>query len=334
MIENIDFQVVIASYNRKENIVKLAKSINQCTIKPRNIIVVDATNEENNELKLINNVIYIHKLKHKNQPYQRLVGTLASDSEYIIFFDDDLEILDKDIFIKLLTLLKTEGIVGVTAGIDFQDSKQSSNSFILWIKNILLFFTGRPFMPKGKIGVAGYYGALPKDRISETEILRGPLMGFRREIFLKLPKIEMLSLFDQKLLIPEDKLLSIEALKYGKLLNYPINLVRHPKIPSTYFLNHRDHTKRVHLSRYILNIELAKNKSGFKKVLFEAHFWYYSFWRKVSAIIQSIFRPKIYMEKLKGLHDADKLAIKYKMGKLLVDKNILIDAYSDAFDCK
>ncbi len=72
MIENIDFQVVIASYNRKENIVRLAKSINQCTIKPRNIIVVDATEDENNELKLIDNVIYIHKLKHKNQPYQRL----------------------------------------------------------------------------------------------------------------------------------------------------------------------------------------------------------------------------------------------------------------------
>jgi glycosyltransferase involved in cell wall biosynthesis len=330
MIENIDFQVVIASYNRKENIVKLAKSINQCTIKPRNIIVVDATEEENNELKLINNVIYINKLTHRNQPYQRLVGTLTAESEFIIFFDDDLEILDKEIFTKLLTVLQTDGVVGVTAGIDFQDAKQSSNSFILWIKNILLFFTGRPFMPKGKIGVAGFYGALPKDRISETDVLRGPLMGFRRKVFLKLPKVEMLSLFDQKLLIPEDKLLSIAALKYGKLLNYPENLVRHPKIPSTYFLNHRDHTKRVHLSRYILNIELAKNKSGLKKVLFEAHFWYYSFWRKVSAIVQSIFRPGIYVEKLKGLLDAEKLALKYKKGKLLVEKNILIDASNDA----
>lgn len=330
MNKDIDFQVIIASYNRKDNIVRLVNSIKSCDPKPTNIIVVDATADENKELKSMGDVQYFHDLRHRNQPYQRLVGALASKSDYIIFMDDDLEILDKEIFGKLLKPLKTKDTVAVTASIK-NESYPNPGPFVSSIAGkIALFLSGLPFARPGKMGLVGHTGKIKKQEITKTEFLHGPIMGFKRSVFLKLPDAHMLSLFDQQMLIPEDKILSIRALRYGNLLYFPETLVRHPKVESTYFKNLCDYTARVHFSRFIINIELVKNRSKYLKNIYSLQFWYYSLWRKTIALTRSIFEPKVYYQKFKGFRMAEHWVKQYLRGEIMIQESIIDDAKIDA----
>jgi glycosyltransferase involved in cell wall biosynthesis len=325
-----DFQVIIASYNRKENIVKLVSSILQCEPCPRNVIVVDATEEENVALRRNKNVLYFHGLKHKNQPYQRLVGAYAADTEKIIFLDDDLEILDKNIFGKLLQVFENEEVVAVTASIIYENSRENDTYPDFFLFKFMLFLTGRPILGEGKIGLTGHVGKIKASISTNSEFLHGPLMGFKRSIFLQLPDLLMLNLFDQKMAIPEDKILSIRALRYGSLMYLPEGLVLHPRIESTYFKSIADYTARVHFSRLLINMELAGEKGYIIRYLYILHFKYYSFWRKVIALIRSIFNPELYLQKYKGFRTADKWGRLLYKGKINIDESIIRDARSDS----
>lgn len=325
-----DFQVIIASYNRRENIVKLVNDINDCNPSPKNVIVVDATVEENSALKENANVIYLHNLRHKNQPYQRLVGAYAAESEYIIFMDDDLEILDKGIFGDLVGMLRANNAVAVTAGIEYEGKTETKTFASSAIGKALLFLTGRPIVKQGQLGLIGHAGGIKSLEVSKTERLHGPVMGFKRSVFLKLPDPLFLSIFEQKMAIPEDKILSIRALSYGSLLYLPKHVVKHPQIKSTYFTSIYDHSARVHFSRFLINVELSNKNRRRNKELYLLHYRYYSFWRKIIAFSRSIINPKSYTPKYKGFLLAEQWVANYLQGAIPVNDNIIKDAENDS----
>lgn len=332
-INNTSFDVIITTYCRAENVVVLANKILSITPLPNQLIIVDTSPQINENLKGNPSIRYIRSnLNHQNQPYKRLVGALAATCDKIIFFDDDIEIIDDGVFRKMLPLLNQENVVGITSDIDYQDVHDEPSKIKKRIIDTLLWFTGKPMMKSGKMGLAGYHGAPPKDKVTEVGSLSGPIMGFNRELFLKLPDLVMLTLFDKQLIIPEDKLLSIRASKLGRLLYYPEQLVKHPKIQSTYFLNIRDYTKRVHFSRFILNRELGKNKNTMYKIVFDLHFLYYSFWRILIAGIQTLTFSKIHRGKIAGFFDAIKLYYNYSFGNFELISTLLTDAELDAAD--
>jgi glycosyltransferase involved in cell wall biosynthesis len=303
----MEFDVIITTYNRKENVTKLVNKINTLEPSPNKIIVIDTSDEYNSELNSLEKVLYVRSsVKHQNQPYKRLVGALIATCDNLIFFDDDLIIKDDKIFQKLLPIFEYQNFAGVTCAIDFQNKPVSTARRITTkISRYLQLITGVPYPEQGKLSLLGIYTTPQRDKVREVEALHGPVMGFKRKTFLELPYDEMLVLFDKQLIIPEDKLLSIRCQKHGKLYHYPEELVIHPKIKSTYFLNLRDHTKRVHLSRYYLNYVLGKSSN--KEFFYNLHFKYYSFWRKVISLITLAFRNLNYLEKYKGLKDAEEI---------------------------
>ena len=310
---NINFDVIITTYNRKKNVFELVNSILQLEIQPNRIIVVDSSDEVNEDLVKLDGVDYILSNKnHQNQPYKRLVGAYASRAENIIFFDDDIEILDERIFEKLLPLFGENNVVAFTSNIDFQNFEQKNK----WsgIGDFFLFLTGKPLMKSGELGLAGYYGATSRQVMSKVQVLKGPLMGFKREVFIKLPTNRFLDLFDLQLSIPEDKILAIRTWRHGDIMNYPENLVRHPKIESTYFKNIRNHTMRVLFSRYIINMELSVYRSSRFSILYKIHFWYYISWRLVIATSKICGFKKAHKEKLLGVIDAMKCVFQFNKG--------------------
>jgi glycosyltransferase involved in cell wall biosynthesis len=326
---NITFEVVITTYNRKKNVSALVNSILQLEIKPKRIIVVDSSDDLNEELVNLSGVNYIISNKdHQNQPYKRLVGAYASDAENIIFFDDDIEILDERIFEKLLPLFEDSNVVAFTSNIDFQNFEERNK--LSGIADFFLFLTGKPLMKSGELGLAGYYGATNKEAISKVKVLKGPLMGFKRDIFIQLPTNDFLDLFDLQRAIPEDKILAIRTWRHGDIINYPENLVRHPKIESTYFKNLRNHTMRVLFSRYIINMELSVYRSSRYSVLYKIHFWYYISWRLIIATSKIIGFKKANREKLWGVIDAIKCVFQFNNGSYLQNFDFHCLAKSDA----
>jgi glycosyltransferase involved in cell wall biosynthesis len=331
-INKADFDVIITTYCRYENIEVLANQVLELDPAPKQLIIVDTSPIVNKQLQSNERITYIRSnINHQNQPYKRLVGARVAKSDKIIFFDDDMEILDRDIFKKTIPLLNQDGVVAFTSDIDYQEFKKSIASPIFSIlRELLLFVTGRPIMGRGKIGLAGYHGTPRKDQVSEIEALSGPFMGFKKEVFLKLADKVMLTLFDLQLIIPEDKLLSIKASEYGKLLFYPEQLVKHPKIVSTYFLNMQDHTKRVHFSRFIINRELVSNNGIVFKILYDLHFLYYSFWRLIIAYVKCLWKLKKYQAKAKGIVDGIRLYKDFRLGKIKVVHGIIEDSITDS----
>ncbi len=77
------------------------------------IIVVDSSDKTlgNDEIKNNSSVVIIRS-SHKNQPYQRLVGSVASRADYILFLDDDMEIIDASFVPEFQELMK-KGYAGV-----------------------------------------------------------------------------------------------------------------------------------------------------------------------------------------------------------------------------
>lgn len=332
------FDVIITTYNRKENILAFVRSLLQCTHPlPQRIIVVDTSDFYHKDLEELDRVLYVRSNEqHQNQPYKRLVGALIATAPVIVFFDDDLELLDRTIFTKLLPAFENNKVVGATIGLKREDHQADPDSIKArgWGK-LLYWLSGKPAPEPGKISFAGFTGPLP-ERPMVTETLRGPIMAFRRAVFLKCPDNDLLALFDKRLIIPEDKLLSMRAQQYGQLFYVPDLALRHPPNASTYFIHQADHTKRMHLSRYVVNKAYCQLR-GISPLWGKAHFWYYSFWRLAAGIINIARRPNDRNKAhLKGLLRSLKLALTmdWRAEAIAPGKDYLADAQKDALKYK
>jgi glycosyltransferase involved in cell wall biosynthesis len=89
--------IVICTYNRSDKVNFLVLSILKIKEGFNKIIVIDSSDIDNDFLKSENEVLYT-KSNHKNQPYQRYVGFLLAQSEYILFLDDDMELVHNRVF--------------------------------------------------------------------------------------------------------------------------------------------------------------------------------------------------------------------------------------------
>ena len=107
------FDVIIATNNGTEIALKLSYSIIGINSNFLNkVIIVDSSDREieieSNHTKLL----YV-RTKHKNQPYQRFLGYNISSSKYLLFLDDDMELIKNSIFEDCMMLFKERNIAGI-----------------------------------------------------------------------------------------------------------------------------------------------------------------------------------------------------------------------------
>jgi glycosyltransferase involved in cell wall biosynthesis len=291
---NIQFDVIIATYNRPAIVEKFVKELLNCTLLPEKIIIVDSSDAENESIQKLPKVVYCRS-SHKNQPYQRYVGYLKSTSDIIIYFDDDLEIINNTLFNELINLLTPDNIVGATVGVDYHNSISNNlNSSILYnklphFKNLLWYLTGVPKLKEGKIGYVGVVGPFPS-KISNIEYFRGPCMAFKRKILSELFTYELFALFERKLAMGEDKVISIRANKFGKLIINPVNYLYHPAVESNYFSNIESFTQKNIYSRLYLSKIFCETFN--KTYLFTyLHYYWFIFWRLIIALLNFSIKP-------------------------------------------
>lgn len=128
-IEETKLAIVIPTYNRPLLLKQLLEDIIAQTIEPNRVVIVDgnpSSKEVENVLETIAfppewAVIYVPSLM-SNAPFQRYLGSRSvADSDICVFLDDDIRLLQKYFFQKIIAPLitKKNDVVGVTSNIVF-----------------------------------------------------------------------------------------------------------------------------------------------------------------------------------------------------------------------
>jgi len=288
------FSLVIATYNRPVSVAKLVSEINSCDAAPCQIIVIDSSDEINKDLSISPIVTYARS-SHKNQPYQRYLGYLLANQEWIIYMDDDLEFIDKDFFTDISLKINSTEIVGISVGIDYQSIiqekiKVSYNSSLFFFK-IINYLSGVPARDTGKVYLAGMVGALPKKE-GVVQYFNGPLMVLKKELLADCFDFVLFSLFERKLAMGEDKAISMSIGLKNNLLYLPKQYFKHPPIASHYFSDIKSFQKKVSYSRlYLSLIYTKKNKSNM--ILPYLHYYYFSVWRILISTFRVLVKPSM-----------------------------------------
>jgi len=108
--------IIIPTKNREQDLVRCLISIAHQSVKPHEIIIVDASDKVSDYEKYIGEMKLIHVKAHKaGLPSQRNQGLqlVHPSSKYVAFLDDDV-ILEKDFFENIVnTFSQSDEIVGV-----------------------------------------------------------------------------------------------------------------------------------------------------------------------------------------------------------------------------
>lgn len=246
------FDVIITTYNRSEKVNRLCRQIKECSLQPGKLIVVDSSDATDETLKNDPAVVY-RKSSHKSQPYQRYVGSLISEADILVFFDDDLIITDLALFERIVELFNSKEVTGVGLGIEYHNiitqKLEAGKQAAKLAKNKI-----KP----GHITLFGETGGLPHETI-ETRYLPGPNMSFRRSAVASIFDPVLFGLFELRLGMGEDKVLSMRVAKQGKVIYAgEKNYLLHPAEESSYFTNPVNFYAKVYYSRLWLASQYAQ----------------------------------------------------------------------------
>lgn len=174
--------IIITTYNRPAKVIELVNCLLALPEKPKRVIVVDSSDIDNEQLKAMMGVKYL-KSSHKNQPYQRYLGFVNAESEFLVFLDDDMEVVDEGFIPKLLNIFKDTKVTGVA--IKFENKHKDSllaqmpTSQISIANNTLnktkRWLSGWPILPAGKFGLCGNRGKQPAEGGKNRMVERGSI---------------------------------------------------------------------------------------------------------------------------------------------------------------
>ena len=321
------FDVIIATFNRKESLAILVSQILKCSKLPENIIIVDSSAITDIDIQSINLVKYI-KSSHANQPYQRYIGYLVSRNDILVYFDDDMRVKDNQCFEKILSIYDDNDVVGVQPNFSYQHDffdyrVPKSKTRELAKKNIIFRYlrnlSGNPVVKNGKFWLAGIRGNKPENKKS-IEWFNGPVFSARKENLYNNFNFNLFQLYENGVGKAEDAILGFTLSKLGNILYLEEDFFYHEdQDDSTYSLDFICYGMRVAYSRLYLSFEYAR-LSKTSKILAFLHFNLYIFGRITSILINQIINYKSSRSQiLIGYFKGFCLAIFYTMKLLLFD---------------
>lgn len=300
----VKFDIIITTYNRPQKVYLLVKSLLDYVEYLNNIIVVDSSDICQTELQQLNHVVYIQS-SHKNQPYQRYLGCEVATSDWLLFLDDDMELVDSQIFEHLHRMLKGVDCSGIA--INFRDKHlnnalskipRSVNRLMPeFISGIFRKISFNAIPDTGKIGLFGQRGKQPY-HLKDTEIISGGAFLARKAHMFSDFNSKMFDVFEQRLGMGEDTLIGYGLSKKGKVLFYePISFLHNDETGSHYSLDLKKYAIRVTFSR----VFIAYEKKRLDKVKDSGVFLDYSVYvmfRLIGALVSllpSISQHKIHL---------------------------------------
>lgn len=300
--------IIICTYNRPNKIIILINELLNGQIEKLNkIIVVDSSDLINEKLIHLDNVLYIHS-SHKNQPYQRYLGFMRSKSKVILYLDDDMELINKNVFKDITEIFFDKNVIGLA--VNFKD-KNDDNSLSKvpislnkntpnLIGNFLRYISFNSIPKQGQIGLFGLRGMQPS-HLNETTIISGGAFAARREMLFKNFNFQLFDLFEKKMGMGEDTLIGYSLSKKGKILVYePIAFLHNDETGSNYSFNLISYSKRVILSRLYIGLEKTRLDNKWSLMVY-FKFYVYAFFRLLGIFINfCINGNKSNLQILKG----------------------------------
>jgi len=290
------FDVVVCTYNRPKEVVRLIGEIMDCERLPDKIIVVDSSEVDSAEIRHVDKVVYV-KSSHKNQPYQRLLGSSVSDSEIVTFFDDDLKITDKKIFNYLIDAFNEEIVVGSCVKLIYEETDKETankNKDSVILNNVLSVIKRVAIGKKLKPGEMWLLGMdTPKNEESPyvEYVGGGDAPTFRRDILKYLFDDFLFSLYERGIGKGEDKYFTMQALKYGRIRYTNKVCLAHPPLGNSfYFENIIKYRKNSMRTRLLLSLRYAELKDIFKPFV-HLHYTWFAFWTFIKDVILLMFKP-------------------------------------------
>jgi glycosyltransferase involved in cell wall biosynthesis len=295
MLKIID--IIICTYNRPNESKYLINQLFDLNTLPNRIIVVDSSDVENLYLKNLLSITYI-KTSHKNQPYQRYLGFQHSNAEFILYLDDDMEVINKDIISDLNSLLIDCKISGIA--INFTDKFKNNslskipNSFTnklpSFFSSVIRYLTFNSKPGVGLLGLFGERGLQPKE-IKKTEIISGGAFLARREFLFKNFNYQLFELFQYKLGMGEDTILGYGLSKLGTVLYFPkLSFYHNDHGNSNYSSNLKLFSNKVLYSRLYIALEKTRLDNN-NLLITKFKYIIYGFSRLLGLIINFILKP-------------------------------------------
>lgn len=181
--------IIICTRNRKEVLFRLLKSIEEQTIVPDEVIIVDSSSipmEKEEEYKCFIKetqlkILYLHT--ESGLTYQRNIGINNSKGEVLYFFDDDI-VLKKNYFELTMEVYDQypEYYGGSGLILECKDSVRKFKQKIIYLYNEI-FFLSQSY-GKGKIKKSGFPShAYGLKKFSDTSVLSVGIASFKKEIF-------------------------------------------------------------------------------------------------------------------------------------------------------
>jgi glycosyltransferase involved in cell wall biosynthesis len=292
--------VAICTFNRPKKLLNLVHDLQSCHPAPNKIIVVDSSEERNDEMCKEKLVEYF-QANHKNQPYQRYIAYRKSTAAILVYLDDDMEVIEKNFMERIQQrFLSNDDVIAMP--LCFKD-KQANTSLANIpstqltpssdkVKKFIRWITAYPTMPEGKFGLCGIRGRQP-DHGGYTQLLSGGAFAVKRKFLYQNFNFQLFDLFEEKIGMGEDGILGYNLSKLGKLYYEPQLLFYHnDEHGSHYAANQKAYAERVLFSRLFLSLEKTRLDGG-NKLLAHVHYVYYSVWRLLGYSINYLKSRRI-----------------------------------------
>jgi GT2 family glycosyltransferase len=301
------FDVVIATYNRHE---KVSFLIHQLLSLPSHalgkIIVVDSSETL---LPLhhfpADSNIQILSSSHKNQPYQRMLGLQISQAEFVLFLDDDMEVIDDKFPDELAAFIKSNAdIVGFNLKFDnvnpFLQSLEPSVLGKKPLANMGRALSGYPAIADNGFWLAGIRGKRVDNK--DIEYVSGGSFLARRQALFQGISVTLLDIFEKKLGMGEDLLLGYALSRKGRVYAWPkVYFVHNDQGDSTYTsAGFKRFYGKISYSRLFLSLEYVRLNN--KYLVFAIfHYGWFIIWRIVGLLLNLLFKPdKKQLNKIYG----------------------------------
>jgi GT2 family glycosyltransferase len=233
------FSLIICTYMRPESLLNLLHSVQNQTLYPDEIVIVDGSVDKETKQALNNKEFQNLKYFLVSDEYRGLtkqrnfgISKVANDSEIVCFLDDDT-VLESDYFAEIIKTFQTNNDVSGVGGVAINEYKwklQEEN--VLYNKNKFYLFEGYYYkeglrnVTRNYIGLASNLGPgkMPDyshgrtcgfpmtGKTYEVDLLIGMSMSFRKSVFDKIN----FSRFFEGYGLYEDADFSLRALEFGK----------------------------------------------------------------------------------------------------------------------
>lgn len=260
--------IIITTLNRPEEVVRLVRQIEDIKdeITKEIIIVNSGSPIELNQSEFSLPIREIMS-SHKNQPYQRFLGSKIAKGEYLTFFDDDLIIINPLIFTKIKSSFTDNNVVGV--GFHFRNESDEYHKNLSYSNKWKQFMSDlRHLEFNRKVGDCGIGGREPLNQ--EQSLFVNCLMGgniptCRKSVCENLWDAKILTLSSMSKGKGEDKYFTLNLNKFGRIRYYSEDSILHPSLESTYKSSYNYWRSEILRTRFLLcdhySVIYKKNKT-------------------------------------------------------------------------